>query len=92
MLLLKNRKIRQKVIRLRKRGQIYYPIYDIVVTFKDKRNRGRFIEKLGFFNPNFSERIFLLNSSRLAFWISRGVFINTTVKKYLVKFLVKKVF
>ena len=89
MLLLKNRKIRQKIIRLRKRGQIYYPIYDIIVTFKDNKNRGKFIEKLGFFNPNFSERLFIINSSRLAFWLSRGVYINTTVKKYLVKFLVK---
>ncbi len=67
MFILKNKKIRQKIIRLRKRGAIYYPIYEIIVTYKDKRNRGSFIEKLGFFNPNFSKRIFFLNSYRLSY-------------------------
>ena len=31
MLNLKNRKIRQKVIRLRRRGHIYYHVYDIII-------------------------------------------------------------
>ena len=47
---LNNKKTRQKIIRLRKKGIKYYPIYDIIVTYKDNRNRGFFIEKLGFFN------------------------------------------
>lgn len=88
MFFIKNRKIRQKVIRLRKRGQIYYPLYDIIVTFKDNRNRGRFIEKLGFVNPNGPNKTVFLNTGRLAFWISNGTLINNTVRKYMVKFLV----
>lgn len=81
----KNIKRREKIIRLRSRGRKYFPIYDIVLTFKDNRNRGPIIEKLGFFNPNFSERLFFINTYRLAFWLNRGVFFNETVKKYLVK-------
>ena len=46
------KKARQKKIRLRKKGIIYYPIYDIVVSYKDIRNRGSLIEKLGFYNPH----------------------------------------
>lgn len=31
------------------------------------RMKGSYIEKLGFFNPNFSERLFIINSGRLAY-------------------------
>jgi len=67
MIIIKNRKIREKVIRLRKIGEIYYPIYEIILIYKDKRNSGSYIEKLGFFNPNFEKRIFFFNTYRLSF-------------------------
>ena len=88
MLLIKNKKIRQKVIRLRKRGYIHYPIFEIIVIYKDKRNRSSYIEKLGYFNPNVNERIFFFNIYRLSYWLNKGALINNTVKKYLTKFLV----
>ena len=49
-------KARRKVIRLRKKGIIYYPIYDIVVSYRDLRNRGLIIEKLGFYNPHINKK------------------------------------
>lgn len=64
---IRNKKTRQKVIRLRKKGSIHFPIYDIIVTFKDNRNRGSIIEKLGFFNPHIKQRIFCINSFRIAY-------------------------
>ena len=85
---LKNNKIRQKLIRFRDRGTKYYPVYDIVVIYKDNKNRSKYIEKLGFFNPQFNNKILLLNSFRLAFWLSKGIIINNTVKKKLIKFLI----
>lgn len=88
MLIIKNRKTRQKVIRLRKIGEIYYPIYEVIVIYKDKRSRGSYIEKLGFLNPNIEKRIFFFNTYRLSYWLNKGVFINNTVKKYLVKYLI----
>lgn len=88
MLIIKNRKIRQKVIRLRKIGEIYYPLYEIILIYKDKRNRGSYIEKIGFFNPNVEKRIFFFNTYRLSYWLNKGAYLNNTVKKYLVKFLV----
>jgi ribosomal protein S16 len=63
----KNKKIREKVIRLRKIGRMYYPIYEIILTFRDNRNRGYIIEKLGFFNPHKNEKIFYINSYRLSY-------------------------
>jgi ribosomal protein S16 len=64
---LKNNKIRQKIIRFRNRGTKYYPVYDLVVIYKDKKNKSKYLEKLGFFNPQSNNKIFLINSFRLAY-------------------------
>jgi ribosomal protein S16 len=64
---IRNRKTRQKVIRLRKKGTRKFPLYDIIVTFKDNRNRGSIIEKIGFFNPHIEQRVFFINSFRIAY-------------------------
>jgi ribosomal protein S16 len=82
-------KARKKVIRLRKKGIIYYPIYDIVVSYKDLRNRGYIIEKLGFYNPHIKRKTLYINSSRLSYWLNKGVLLNKNIRKYLVKFLLK---
>lgn len=85
MYLATNKQIRQKIIRLNKRGSKYYPIYDIVLTYKDKHNRGFLLEKLGYYNPNVKERIFYFNTSRLAFLLENGVVLNMSVKKLLIQ-------
>lgn len=82
-------KARQKIIRLRKKGIIYYPIYDIVVSYKDIRNRGLILEKLGFYNPHINKKTIYINSFRLSYWLNKGVLLNKNIKKYLVKFLLK---
>ena len=80
---------RNKTIRFKRKGRKYYPVYDIVVTFKDRKaSSGGIIEKIGFFNPNSNESQFFINTESLAFWARNGVYINKNVKKYLVKFLV----
>jgi ribosomal protein S16 len=61
------KKARKKIIRLRKKGAIFYPIYDIVVSYKDNRNRGFIIEKLGFYNPHINKKIIYINSLRLSY-------------------------
>lgn len=86
MILKLTKKSRNKIIRFNIRGRKFYPIYDIILTYKDKRNRSMYIEKLGFFNPNIKERLFFINTYRLAFWLNKGVLINDNVKKFLVKF------
>ena len=82
------KKTREKIIRLRKKGVIYYPIYDIVVSYKDNRNRGLMIEKLGFYNPHINKKVIYINSFRLSYWLNKGVMLNKNIKKYLVKFLI----
>lgn len=81
------KKARQKIIRFKKKGILYYPIYDIVVSYKDIRNKGLIIEKLGFYNPHIKNKTIYINSFRLSYWLNKGVYLNKNIKKYLVKFL-----
>ena len=56
-----------RIIRFRRRGHCGYPVYEIVLSLTNSRSRGCFLEKLGFFNPNFSERLFFIDVSRYAY-------------------------
>lgn len=80
-------KLNHKIIRFRRRGHIKLPFYDIVLIQKNTRCRGSFIEKLGYFNPNFSERTLVIDIPRVAYWLNHGACVHDTVKKYLVKLL-----
>lgn len=58
-------KFNKLVIRLRRRGYSKYAIFEIVLTLSIKRARGSFIEKLGFFNPQSTERLSFIDTKRL---------------------------
>lgn len=88
ILFLNKNKQKQKIIRLKKKGIIKYPLYDIIVTYKNFKSKGKAIEKIGFFNPQNNIKSFSVNNYRLSFWLLKGVIINYTIRKYLVKFLV----
>lgn len=77
----------KKVIKFKLRGHKGYPVYEIIVCSKIKSKNNSYPEKIGFYNPNFSERCFFIDSSRLAYWLNRGAVINSNVKKYIVKML-----
>jgi ribosomal protein S16 len=59
-------KFNKLTIRFRRRGHYKYPVYEIVVTTRKMRARGSFLEKIGFYNPHFNERIFSIDTARLA--------------------------
>ena len=72
----------KKVISFRRRGCKGYAVFDIVV--KNAYGKG-YYEKIGHFNPQFSERVFFINVDRLATLINGGAKVNISVKKYLGK-------
>jgi len=76
------------IIRLQYRGCKNYSVYSIIVCLKNKRRGGLSIEKLGYINPQFTERRFVINTMRLAYWIRQGASLHPTLQKYLAKFLV----
>lgn len=62
------------VIRLARGGQKKRPFYHIVVTDCRNKRDGRYIERLGFFNPSAKgdEVRLNLNSDRIEHWVKLG--------------------
>ena len=80
--------MRKFCIRLTRKGNKKYPVYFIVVTFRDLRAQSYFFEKIGYYNPNKGENVFFIDSFRLGCWLNKGAIINKSVFKLLGKFLV----
>jgi small subunit ribosomal protein S16 len=62
------------VIRLARGGAKKRPFYQVIVTDSRNPRDGRFIERIGFFNPTAkgqAEKL-RLNADRYAYWISNG--------------------
>jgi small subunit ribosomal protein S16 len=69
------------VIRLARGGAKKRPFYNIVVTDSRNRRDGRFIERVGFYNPiaNDREEALRLSIDRISFWQERGAQLSDTV-------------
>ncbi|MDE0097344.1 MAG: 30S ribosomal protein S16 [Gammaproteobacteria bacterium] len=61
-------------IRLARGGSKKRPFYSIVVADQRRSSRGRFIERVGFFNPIAAggEQALKLDTERYDHWVSRG--------------------
>ena len=61
-------------IRLARGGAKKRPFYSIVVSDQRRQPKGRFIERIGFFNPmaTETEEKVRLDISRVDYWISKG--------------------
>jgi small subunit ribosomal protein S16 len=61
-------------IRLSRAGAKKRPFYHIVVTDSRNKRDGRYIERLGFFNPitNEKEESMRFNQERLEYWLAKG--------------------
>lgn len=81
--------INNLVLRFQRKGCKSYPVYSIVVLHKNSKvNKGKVICKIGFYNPNFSEKIFFLDKLTLYIFISKGAKISCKHKHFLIKLLV----
>lgn len=71
------------VIRLSRGGAKKRPFYNIVATDRQNRRDGRFIERLGYYNPVASgqDQPFVIATDRLEFWTSRGAKVSETVDR-----------
>lgn len=75
------------VIRLSRTGAKKKPFYHIVVADSRKPRDGRFIERLGFYNPvaRGKEEKLRLNEDRLAHWQKQGAQCSARVKSIVKK-------
>jgi len=88
-----NRRVNRLILRLRPKGGKLYTVYDFVVIKKNqKRSLGRALVKLGVYNPNLTDRFLFINSTKLYFWLRRGIIIHKNIKRYIIKFLHPKLY
>ncbi len=70
-------------IRLARRGRKKAATYDIVVADARAPRDGRFIEKLGTYNPNLNPAVINLDSERAFYWMMTGAQPTDTVRAML---------
>jgi small subunit ribosomal protein S16 len=76
------------VIRLARGGAKKRPFYNMVVTDSRNRRDGRFLERVGFFNPvaAANEQGLRVNVERLQFWQEKGARLSPTVVRLVKQF------
>lgn len=73
------------VIRLARGGSKKRPFYNVVATDSRNRRDGRFIERLGFYNPTAKENEegIRIAQDRLTYWKSVGAQASPTVERLI---------
>ncbi len=73
------------VIRLSRGGSKGRPFFNIVVADKRERRDGRFIERIGFYNPiaKGGEESLRIAQDRLTYWKSVGAQASPTVERLI---------
>ena len=73
------------IIRLARTGAKKRPFYHIVVADSRSPRDGRFIERLGFYNPIAvgAEEKLRINNDRIEYWVSQGAQPSSAVSRLL---------
>lgn len=79
------------VIRLARGGAKKRPFYNIIAADKRDRRDGRFIERVGFYNPVAAggENGLVISMDRVSHWTGRGARVTPTVGRLLKQFAAK---
>ena len=73
-------------IRLARGGRTHMPVYTIVAANSREPRDGKFLEKLGQYNPNNeAEMLTAVNVDGIKNWISKGAQLTDTVSSLLKK-------
>lgn len=74
------------VIRLRRMGAKKVPFYRIVVTDSRSPAQGKFIEKVGWYNPR--EKEVQADREKILNWLQKGAQLSSSVEKLLMNYSV----
>jgi small subunit ribosomal protein S16 len=79
------------VIRLSRSGAKHRPFYNLVVTDSRNRRDGRFVERLGFYNPVAAEHEEGLRVAldRLEYWKQNGAQVSPTAARLAKQYAAK---
>lgn len=70
-------------IRLQRHGRKGYPFYPIVIADSRAPRDGKFIERIGSYNPNTDPATISLNFERALYWLNCGAIPTDTVRRIL---------
>ncbi|MBV2235798.1 MAG: 30S ribosomal protein S16 [Sterolibacterium sp.] len=75
------------VIRLARSGSKKRPFYNMVVAESRNRRDGRFVERIGYYNPvaGENEQGLRVDAERLAYWQGQGAQLSPTVARLVKK-------
>lgn len=68
-------------IRLQRRGTTHKPFYHIVAADSRAPRDGRFIEKLGYYDPNHEPSTIEVKAERVQHWFERGAQVSDSTKR-----------
>ncbi|MFM7568749.1 MAG: 30S ribosomal protein S16 [Betaproteobacteria bacterium] len=73
------------VIRLSRGGAKKRPFYNIVATDRQNRRDGRFIERVGFYNPIAAgkEELLRIDMARVEHWVGHGAQVSPAVQRLI---------
>ena len=72
-------------IRLARGGRVHRPVYTIVAADARSPRDGRFLQKLGQYNPNSEPVLSGLKTEEIDAWVKKGAIVTDTVKTLLRK-------
>ncbi len=70
-------------IRLQRAGRKGQPVYRIVVAEHTNRVLGKYIDRLGHYNPLMKPKVFTVDTDKLLEWIKKGAQPTNTVARLL---------
>ncbi len=76
------------VIRLARGGAKKRPFFNLVVADSKRARDGRFIERIGFYNPKApqGQETFRVQTERLTYWQSQGAQLSDTAARLVKQF------
>ncbi|MER1941821.1 MULTISPECIES: 30S ribosomal protein S16 [unclassified Castellaniella] len=79
------------VIRLARGGSKKRPFYNVVAADSRNRRDGRFIERVGFYNPvaNEGQEKLRISLDRIQHWVSNGAQLSGTVDRLVKEYSAK---
>ena len=80
------------VIRLARGGAKRRPFYNLVVADSKSARDGRFIERIGFYNPKApaGQETFRVQTERLTYWQGKGAQLSDTAARLVKQFGTKQ--
>ncbi|MBX3043001.1 MAG: 30S ribosomal protein S16 [Candidatus Kapabacteria bacterium] len=66
-------------LRLRRKGRIHHPVYDIIAVDSRSRRDGAFLDKVGFYDPNTNPNTIRIDNEKALHWLNVGAQPTDTV-------------